>query len=74
MPTLPVQCVVRRNGSSMVFVIRSEVAFAVPVGLGLSGDDSVEITDGLALGDVVVLEGAESLEDGTRVHIINPRP
>jgi len=73
-PTLPVQCVVRRNGSSMVFVIRSEVAFAVPVGLGLSGDDSVEITDGLALGDVVVLEGAESLEDGTRVHIINPRP
>ena len=39
--------------------------------LGNKSEDKVEVTEGLALGDLVVLEGAYSVEDSQRVKLIN---
>ena len=39
--------------------------------LGNKSEDKVEVTEGLALGDIVVLEGAYSVEDSQRVKLIN---
>ena len=39
--------------------------------LGNKSEDKVEVTEGLALGDIVVLEGAYSVEDSQRVRLID---
>ena len=39
--------------------------------LGNKNEDKVEVTEGLALGDIVVLEGAYSVEDSQRVKLID---
>ena len=39
--------------------------------LGNKSEDKVEVTEGLALGDIVVLEGAYSVEDSQRVKLID---
>jgi len=70
--TAPIRCVVKRNGNPTVFVVSSGVAVARWVTLGLSGDEKVEIIDGLAPDDLVVIDGTESLEDGMAVEIVNP--
>ena len=70
--TAPIRCVVKRNGSPTVFVVSSGVTVARRVTLGLSGDEEVEIIDGLVPDDLVVIDGTESLEDGMAVEIINP--
>ena len=70
--TAPIRCVVKRNGNPVVFVVSSGVAVARPVRLGLVGEEGVEIVEGLRPGDVVVIDGTESLEDGMAVEIINP--
>ena len=41
------------------------------ISLGNKSEDKVEVTEGLALGDLVVLEGAYSVEDSQRVKLIN---
>ena len=38
--------------------------------LGNKSEDKVEVTEGLSLGDIVVLEGAYSVEDSQRVQLI----
>lgn len=43
------------DSSSGVFVIREDNAVRVPVRFGLAGDDRIEIADGLAEGDEVVI-------------------
>ncbi len=70
--TAPIRCVVKRNGDPTVFVVSSGLAVARQVTLGLSGDEEVEIIDGLVPGDLVVIDGTESLEDGMAVEVINP--
>jgi len=70
--TAPIRCVVKRNGDATVFVVSSGIASARRVTLGLSGDEEVEIIDGLAPDDLVVIDGTESLEDGMAVEVINP--
>ena len=39
--------------------------------LGNKSEDKVEVTEGLDLGDIVVLEGAYSVEDSQRVKLID---
>lgn len=39
--------------------------------LGNKSEDKVEVTEGLSLGDIVVLEGAYSVEDSQRVKLID---
>lgn len=47
--------------------INDGAARQVDVGTGISGPETVEITQGLAAGDVVILNAPEGLKDGARV-------
>jgi len=70
--TVPIRSIVKRNGEPMVFVVKSGIALARRVELGLGGEDNVEVTHGVRPGDLVVMDGTESLEDGIAVEILNP--
>lgn len=70
--TAPIRCVVKRNGASTAFVINSGFAAARQIKVGLAGEADVEVVEGLSPGDVVVVDGTESLEDGMAVEVINP--
>ena len=52
-----------------VFVVRNGIAEKRPVRVGTAGDDTVEITDGLAVGDAVVTRGGFALRHGDRVSV-----
>ena len=53
-----------------VFVVKGGRARYVPVKLGITTSERVEITSGLAIGDTVVVFGAASLKDGERVRAV----
>ena len=37
---------------------------------GANNDEEIEITKGLSIGDIIVLEGANNVEDNQRVRVI----
>lgn len=57
------------DGGWSVFLIEKDKARIMPVQRGLQGGTWVEITDGLAIGDVVVVHPDRALEDASRVRI-----
>lgn len=54
-------------GTFRVFVVRGGIARAVPVQTGARGDSTVEITQGITPGTVVVTTGAYGIEDSAKV-------
>ena len=67
--TLQVPAAALQNGS--VWVVDAEdVAHARPVQVGLKGNGSVEILQGLASGDRVVTAGASLLSEGVRARVV----
>ena len=72
--TVPRAAIVTEDGESAVYVVKSGVAHRVPVQLGYSDGDKMEITHGLASGDMVVTLGQNSLKDGTKVAVVNSTP
>lgn len=74
---IPAAAIVRRYGEQYVFTVESDPqdpAFTIAkkrvVIPGIIIDDQVEIRDGLAAGDEVVLRGQSLLEDGVRVRVV----
>ena len=66
-----------RHGPSgdFVYVVNPDHTVALRnVTAGVSGIDDVEITQGLAVGDVVVTEGGDRLKDGARIQTSADRP
>jgi len=61
--------VVQRDGRSVVFVVRDNVAAAVPVTTGAKLGDLVAITGELKSGDKAVQRPAPDLASGTRVKV-----
>src|SRR5918999_1228542 len=55
-----------------VFVVSASRASLRQVQRGGTYQGSVEIVDGLAPGDTVVVAGSATLRDGTAVRIVNP--
>jgi HlyD family secretion protein len=64
---LPVTAVVWRDGVSGVFIARDQRAEWIAVELGLTNRENVEVIEGLAVGDTVLL-----VDDAAR-HTINGR-
>jgi len=62
--------VVQRDGRSVVFVVRDNVAAAVPVTTGAKLGDLVAITGELKSGDKAVLRPVPDLASGTRVKVV----
>ena len=67
---VPKKAIVLERESEVVFVMTESNAVRVPVGLGFSEKDFVEITSGLKQGDNVITVGQETLQDGTPVRLV----
>jgi membrane fusion protein, multidrug efflux system len=70
---VPAQSVVQRPAGSVVYVIDGERARQQTVALGIRIDGEVEILEGLARGQRVVVDGAGFLSDGARIAVRNDR-
>lgn len=58
------------GAETTVFVVRDGTAHLQPVSTGLMNDTLVEIRDGLAAGDEVVLSGHSTLQDQAPVNVV----
>lgn len=63
------EAVVNRRGRRVAFVVRQGVAWETRVELGGAMGDMVEVRQGLASGDRIVLNPPEGLKDGARVEV-----
>jgi multidrug efflux pump subunit AcrA (membrane-fusion protein) len=65
--TVPRSAVARMGGTSTAWVVKGDRAEPRTITTGLEGPDRVEITQGLAAGERVVVRGREGLYAGARV-------
>jgi membrane fusion protein (multidrug efflux system) len=68
---IPEAAVVPEGNSRYVFRIKDGKAERVAVKLGLRRNGEVEVTEGLAPGDVVITGGQQRVRNGGRVEVIN---
>jgi len=67
--TVPPDVVLSQSGGKFVFVADAQTARKRIVQTGLESDDKIEITDGLALDEQIVIKGFETLRDGSKIEI-----
>ena len=59
-----------QDGTKSVLVVGDDgAAHRKPVTLGITDADDVQVTSGLAPGDMVITGGAYGLDDGTKVKV-----
>lgn len=66
---VPVAALANRNGDAVVTLIRDDKAFETPVETGMRTEDGVQITRGVAEGDLVAIEGGYALPDACPVNV-----
>jgi HlyD family secretion protein len=66
---LPVAAICSRSGSRGAFVVDAGVARFRALKTGIEGDATIQVVEGLAEDDRVVVEGNAFLEDGQRVSV-----
>lgn len=71
---VPEQAVILEGRSSYVFRVRDGVAERIEVRLGQRRVGEVEVLEGLAAGDRVVVGGLQRLRDGVPVRVADPPP
>ena len=67
---IPVSAVTRRNGKDIVFVVNDGRAAEREIRIGEPSQERVEVIEGLAAGEMVVLEPQAELTNGTSVTVI----
>ena len=67
--TAPLFAVQDKGGERVVFVEEGGAARARTVRLGIIESDRVQVLDGLAAGDRLIVAGQAEVEDGTRVNV-----
>lgn len=67
--TVPKSAIQQRDGKTIVFVFNDGRAAVQFVAVGSEFGDRVEIKQGLAGGETVIIHGAENLTDGSRVKV-----
>ena len=68
--SVPLNTVIETGGEKYVFVVdENNIAHKTIVETGIKNDESIEITSGLNMGDVVVTTGQDFLSDGSTVSI-----
>jgi len=63
------ELVLTRNNKPVVFIVEEEEAVARDVHIGIETKDGVEVINGIEPDDVLVVEGFETLRDGTPVRV-----
>ena len=69
-PTVPTAAIFRRNGTPHVFTVTDNRARLKAVRIGRSNGSVVEVVEGLAKGESVVIDGQFALRDGAIVAIV----
>lgn len=65
---IPTSAVERGQQGTYIYVVSPEqTAVARPIKLGATEGERVQVTEGLAVGDVIVTDGADRLKEGQRV-------
>ncbi len=67
---IPVAAVTQFEGKPVAFVVRDSLAHRTPISTGEAAGEYLEITGGLAPGDVIVLTGAQRLNHRDRVSVV----
>ncbi len=68
--SVPLNTVIESGGEKYVFVVdENNIAHKTIVETGIKNDESIEITSGLNMGDLVVTTGQDFLNDGSTVSI-----
>jgi len=65
----PFKSVVKRDGSSFVFVIEDETARLREVKTGINNEREIEVIEGLEEGVEVIIEGHYGMPDNTKVSV-----
>lgn len=68
---IPRSALVDDAGEPAVFVVSDDVAALRAVQTGYTANGNIEVTDGLADGEKIVVVGQTGLRDGTRVQVVN---
>jgi membrane fusion protein (multidrug efflux system) len=68
---IPKQAVLEEDDESAVFVVRDSMAIRRVVTTGYTSDDRIEILDGVAEGERIVITGQATLQDSAKVEVIN---
>jgi multidrug efflux system membrane fusion protein len=67
---IPVAAIQQGPQGTFVFLVKDDHTVTVrPVTLGATQEDNVAVKDGLSGGDVVVVEGADKLKEGSKVTV-----
>ncbi len=69
--TVPNEAVVSEKGLQYVYTARKGVVAKNPVSIGLTNHKMSEVTEGLAVGDMVILEGQSFLAEGEKVNVVS---
>jgi membrane fusion protein, multidrug efflux system len=70
---VPSAAIQRGSEGTFVFVVKADnTAEMRPVKLGAADGDNVAITEGLAPGDMVIIDGADKVREGSRVELERP--
>jgi multidrug efflux system membrane fusion protein len=73
--TVPTPAIQRGAPGTFVYVVNADNTVSVkPVKLGPAANDVTSITSGLAVGDKVVIDGADRLRDGSKVMVPDATP
>lgn len=68
---IPKQAVLEEDDESAVFVVQDSIAVRRAVTTGYTSDNQLEILEGVAEGERVVVTGQATLQDSVRVEVIN---
>lgn len=68
--TVPFYSVITRNDEQFVYVEKDGIAHKRNVELGIMEDWMVQITNGLTIGDRLVIEGHRAIEDGQKIKVV----
>lgn len=71
---VPPAAVQRGPNGAYVFVVRGDGVQRVPVTVGHEDAQDSIITEGLTVGERVVVDGASRLSDGSKVRLVQPAP
>lgn len=69
--SVPLESVIYRDDKQVVFVVNDNMVRMRNVKTGISNKESVEITDGLEVGEIVVTRGNLDLKEGMKVRILS---
>ena len=70
-PAVPRSAVLTVDGKPVVFVIKDGKAAMREVQTGIETDSSIEVVNGLSVGELVAVSGNYELSDGTAVTVLN---